>query len=58
LPAFRKKVNFEVEIYQTDPLEETNLAARQPAIAQRMLRDLETWFEEVEQERASIEDVW
>ena len=48
------------ELYNiaTDPFEETNLAARQPAIAQRMLRDLETWFEEVEQERASIEDVW
>ena len=41
-----------------DPLEQHDLAAQNPDIAQRLLRSLETWFEEVEQERASIEDVW
>lgn len=39
-----------------DPLETTNLAAEQPDRAQRMLRELETWFEEVEAERATIND--
>jgi len=41
-----------------DPLEETNLANRHPGIAQKLLVELETWFEEVERERASITDEW
>jgi arylsulfatase A len=39
-----------------DPLERTNLAAKHPDRARRMLRELETWFEEVEAERRSIRD--
>jgi arylsulfatase A-like enzyme len=48
------------ELYNiaTDPLEATNLAAQHPDTAHRLLVDLETWFEEVEQERATIEDEW
>lgn len=41
-----------------DPREETNLADRHPEIARRLLTDLENWFEEVEAERATIDDVW
>jgi arylsulfatase A-like enzyme len=41
-----------------DPGEERDLAAEQPERAARMLRELETWFEEVEAERATIDDVW
>jgi len=41
-----------------DPLERTNLAGEHPDVARRLLRDLETWFAEVEAERATIEDVW
>lgn len=50
----------EPELYNIaeDPLETTNLAGRYPDIARRLLRDLESWFEEVEQERATIEDRW
>jgi arylsulfatase A len=40
-----------------DPLEQRNLADQYPDVAQRMLRELETWFEEVEAERRSIDDV-
>jgi arylsulfatase A len=39
-----------------DPLEQNDLAAEQPERASKMLRELETWFEEVETERATIED--
>lgn len=39
-----------------DPLEQKNLAAQYPDQAARMLRALETWFEDVEAERATIED--
>lgn len=41
-----------------DPLEQTNLADKHPDLARRMLRELESWFEEVEAERATIEDEW
>lgn len=41
-----------------DPLEEANLADRHPDIARRLLRDLETWFEEVDRERQTIDDRW
>jgi len=41
-----------------DPLETRDLAAQDPGRTTRMLRALETWFEEVEAERRSIEDVW
>lgn len=41
-----------------DPLEAANLADRHPDVAHRLLRDLEAWFEEVEQERATIKDAW
>ena len=48
------------ELYNVadDPLEEVNLADSNPDIAHRLLVELETWFEEVEQERATIEDEW
>jgi arylsulfatase A len=39
-----------------DPLETENVAARNPDKVHRLLRDLETWFEEVEKERATIRD--
>ena len=41
-----------------DPLEQTNLAAQDPDRVHRMMRDLENWFEDVERDRASIEDEW
>jgi arylsulfatase A len=41
-----------------DPLEQTNLAGQEPDRVRRMLRELETWFEEVEAERATIDDEW
>lgn len=41
-----------------DPLEQHDLAAQQPDLTSRLLRDLETWFEDVEADRASIDDVW
>ena len=50
----------EIELYNVaeDPGEEHNLAGRHPDLARRMLCELETWFEEVEQERATIDDEW
>jgi len=41
-----------------DPFEKVNLADEHPDIVHRLLLDLETWFEEVERERATIEDEW
>lgn len=41
-----------------DPLERSNLAASQPDRVRRMGAELETWFEEVEAERATIADEW
>ncbi len=41
-----------------DPLEQHDLADEQPQRVARMLLELETWFEEVEAERATIDDVW
>jgi arylsulfatase A len=48
------------ELYNVadDSLEQTNLAAQQPDVARRLLRELETWFDEVEAERATIDDQW
>jgi arylsulfatase A len=44
------------ELYNiaVDPLEQENLAEEHPDRVHRMLRELETWFEEVEADRASI----
>ncbi|MCJ7736535.1 MAG: arylsulfatase [Anaerolineae bacterium] len=39
-----------------DPLERKNLADEYPERARKMLQELETWFEEVEAERATIDD--
>jgi hypothetical protein len=39
-----------------DPLEQHNLADQYPAQVSRMLTELETWFETVERERATIDD--
>ena len=39
-----------------DPLESANLASKHPDIVHRMLSELETWFEEVEAERATIHE--
>jgi arylsulfatase A-like enzyme len=48
------------ELYNiaADPLERENRAAKHPEVTRKMLRELENWFEEVEAERASIDDVW
>jgi len=40
-----------------DPLERQNLAAQYPEVVQRLLGELETWFEEVEADRRSIHDI-
>jgi arylsulfatase A len=37
-----------------DPLEQSNTADQHPDTVHRLLRELETWFEEVEADRASI----
>jgi arylsulfatase A-like enzyme len=46
------------ELYNVaqDPLERENLADRYPDRVRKMLQELETWFEEVEAERATITD--
>jgi arylsulfatase A len=46
------------ELYniKEDPLEKENLADTHPDRVRRMLTELETWFEEVEAERATISD--
>jgi len=41
-----------------DPLEKSNLAAEHPDRVSTMLRELETWFEDVETERRTIADKW
>lgn len=41
---------------EQDPLEEHDLAAQEPARTAKMLCELETWFEEVEADRATIDD--
>jgi hypothetical protein len=41
-----------------DPTEKENLADQYPDITKRLLMELETWFEQVERERATIEDEW
>jgi arylsulfatase A len=39
-----------------DPLEQRNLASEYPEVAHRLLAELESWFEEVEAERRTIDD--
>lgn len=48
------------ELYNIDedPLEQNDLAGKHPERVHRMKRELETWFEEVETERATITDEW
>jgi arylsulfatase A len=41
-----------------DPLEQCNLAADYPDQVHRLLTGLETWFEDVDAERRTINDVW
>jgi len=41
-----------------DPMEKTDLAGRHPERVSKMLRELETWFEEVDAERRAIDDEW
>jgi arylsulfatase A len=41
-----------------DPQEGQDLAPEHPDRVERMLQDLETWFESVENDRASIGDIW
>ena len=41
-----------------DPLEQHDRAGEHPERVRRMLRELESWFEEVEAERRTIEDQW
>jgi len=43
-------------VFTEDPLESVNLAGQYPDIVHRLLGDLENWFEDVEQERATIGD--
>jgi arylsulfatase A len=47
------------ELYSVaeDPLEQHNLAEKHPDRVSRMLRDLESWFDEVDQERRSIDEM-
>ena len=49
-----------LELYNIadDPLERDNLAESYPGRVRKMMRELETWFEEVEAERATIDDLW
>lgn len=60
VPAWSDTTPREPELFNIaeDPLEERNLAAQHPERVQRLLRELETWFEEVEAERATIQDRW
>jgi arylsulfatase A len=48
------------ELYNVadDPLERHDLAEAHPDRVHRMVREIETWFEEVEAERATIADRW
>ena len=48
------------ELYNiaSDPLEQQNVAADNPEVTSKLLTKLETWFEEVEADRASIQDAW
>jgi arylsulfatase A len=48
------------ELYDlaSDPFERHDLAGEQTERARRMLSDLETWFEDVEDDRATINDGW
>ena len=48
------------ELYDlaSDPLERHDLAGEQTERTRRMLSDLETWFEDVEADRATIDDGW
>ncbi len=48
------------ELYNVadDPRERTDLADAEPERVRRMLADLESWFEEVEAERRTIDDEW
>jgi len=39
-----------------DPLEQRNLADKYPERVSKLLCELETWFEEVEAERSTIND--
>ena len=41
-----------------DPLEQNNLADQHPNRAHKMLTQLETWFEDVEKDRAAIGGAW
>jgi arylsulfatase A len=41
-----------------DPLESCNLADQYPDMVRKLLTELETWFEEVEHERSTIDDAW
>jgi hypothetical protein len=41
-----------------DPQEQHDLAAEQPARVLRMQAELAAWFEEVEADRRSIDDIW
>ena len=57
VPRLRPLEPEPVELYDLskDPGESVNLAEAHPGRARRMLGDLETWFEQVEADRASIE---
>jgi len=60
LPSVELGTPPSAELYNIaqDPLEEKNLAEEHPDRAAKMLRELETWFEEVEGDRAAIDDQW
>jgi arylsulfatase A len=48
------------ELYNlaADPLEQTNVADQYPDISHRLSLELESWFESVERDRRSIDDMW
>lgn len=50
----------EPELYNIaeDPLEKNNLANKYPDKVSKLLHELETWFEDVENERKAIDDIW
>ena len=47
-----------VRYVREDPLEQSDLADEYPERVRAMLGALETWFEKVEADRATIDDQW
>jgi len=58
IPNIRYPEAEEPELYNLsdDPGEKFNVASQYPDITHRLLVELETWFENVEKDRTSIDD--